>query len=426
MERRDFLRLASTAGLSVAFGSLPLGRGARADEPYAGPLWIMVHASGGWDPTSLCDPKPELNTYVEADVVTLPNGIAYPNITTLPGDPANAVPYNQLFFEKWGAELTVVNGIDCATNSHDVGTRNTWSGSLLENRPAFAALCAGAYGATKPMAFITNGGYDVTANVVAQTRVGNIDALKRLAYPTLINPSSTEDRSTFHSEGTTARIVEARRARHDAMLAKQQLPRFRAAMSQLYTARVGQNELKRLTEYLPAPDELEQAQLKRQAQVAIAAYQAGLCVSANLTVGGFDTHGNHDVTQRNALANLLDGVDFMMQLAIDKGLGDKVMISIGSDFGRTPQYNEGEGKDHWSITSMMFMAKAIARKGVVGATDEGHNPLEVSPASLEVGSGVRIAPGHIHKALRKLAGIDGGDIDRNFPIKEEEDLPIFG
>jgi Protein of unknown function (DUF1501) len=423
MERRDFLKLASMAGLGVVAGGLFPG-GANADEPYTGNLWINVHAGGGWDPTSLCDPKPGLNNYTQADVVTLTNGISYPNITTLPNDPNQAIPYNNLFFEKWGDQLLVINGIDTSTNSHDVGTRVIWSGSLLENRPSFAALVAGAYGATKPMAFITNGGYDVTANVVSQTRVGNIDALKRIAYPSIIDPNS-EDTSTFHSDGTIKRIADARQARHDVMLAKQQLPRFRRSMSQLYTARVGQNELKRLTEFLPAPDEFEQSDLRRQAQVAIAAYQAGLCVSANLATGGFDTHGNHDPNQRNALANILDGVDFLMQLAVDKGIADKIIISVGSDFGRTPQYNDQQGKDHWSITSMMFLGQAITRKGVIGGTDEGHNPLEVDPASLQVGSGVRIAPGHIQKALRKLAQIDTNPVVQGFGVKEEEDLPLF-
>jgi uncharacterized protein (DUF1501 family) len=425
MERRDFLKLASMAGLGVVAGGLFPG-GAHADEPYTGKLWINIHAGGGWDPTSLCDPKPGLNNYTATEVVTLPNGISYPNISTITNDPADAIAFNNLFFEKWGAQLLVVNGIDCSTNSHDVGTRATWSGSLIENRPSFAALVAGAYGATKPMAFITNGGYDVTANVVSQTRVGNIDALKRLAYPTIINPNNPDDQQTFHADGTIQRIADARQARHDAMLAKQQLPRIRKSMSNLYTARVGQNELKRLTEFLPAPDEFEQSDIRRQAQVAIAAYQAGLCISANLSTGGFDTHNNHDPQQRNALANILDGVDYLMQLAVDKGVGDKIVISVGSDFGRTPDYNDQQGKDHWSITSMMFLSQAIARKGVVGASDDRHNPLEVDPASLQVGGGVRIAPGHIQKALRKLAEIDTNPIVTGFGVKEEEEMPIFG
>ena len=59
MERRDFLKLASLAGLGVAVGSLPFSGDASADNaaPYTGPLWVMVHCGGGWDVTNLCDPK---------------------------------------------------------------------------------------------------------------------------------------------------------------------------------------------------------------------------------------------------------------------------------------------------------------------------------------------------------------------------------
>lgn len=56
MDRRDFLKLCGAAGLVVSTPAL-LPRRARAqDEPATGPFWVFVHASGGWDPTSLCDP----------------------------------------------------------------------------------------------------------------------------------------------------------------------------------------------------------------------------------------------------------------------------------------------------------------------------------------------------------------------------------
>src|SRR5687767_3372431 len=56
MNRRDVLKLLSLAGLAAI---CPVGiSGVSAAEPkYKGPYWIMLNASGGWDPTLLCDPK---------------------------------------------------------------------------------------------------------------------------------------------------------------------------------------------------------------------------------------------------------------------------------------------------------------------------------------------------------------------------------
>jgi uncharacterized protein (DUF1501 family) len=194
----------------------------------------------------------------------------------------------------------------------------------------------------------------------------------------------------------------------------------------LYTARSGQNELKKLTEFLPT--QLEGSNLRRQAQIALAAYRAGICVSANLGIGGFDTHGNNDQQQFQQLAEIWDGIDYLITEAKANGVWGNMVIIVGSDFGRTPGYNSGNGKDHWSITSMLLMGKGIPGDKVIGKTTDRHNPFNVDPNSLAPveGGGVRLKPGHVHRALRRLAGIDQNPIVTRFPIKEKEELALFG
>ena len=89
------------------------------------------------------------------------------------------------------------------------------------------------------------------------------------------------------------------------------------------------------------------------------------------SIGGFDTHGNHDGAHLPQMGNLLLGVDLIAQEIAKAGLTDKVVIAVGSDFGRTPAYNAGNGKDHWNITSMMFIGPGITGNRVVGGTDDG-------------------------------------------------------
>ncbi|WP_437668553.1 DUF1501 domain-containing protein [Sorangium sp. So ce131] len=423
MERRDFLKLASMAGLGVVAAGA-LSRDAAAADPYSGPLWINVHAGGGWDPTSLCDPKGAQSaaeqetrdamnrSYLAADIGDAGN---------LRFAPVGALP---AFFKKHYSRLLVINGIDTGTNSHDAGVRNTWSGTLRDGKPGFAALVAGVRGGALPMGFISNGGYETTANLVPVTRMPETGLLRRLAYPNVVEPSA-ETPERYHTEATMTRILEARQARHAAKLEQQRLPHVKQAMSTLFTSRVGQNELKQLMQYLP--EKFEDASLRKQAQVALAAYRAGICVSANLSLGGFDTHGNHDQNHIPRLDALCDGIDFLLTTAEEQGIADRVVLVVGSDFGRTPGYNQGNGKDHWNITSMMLAGPGILGNRVVGATDERHNPLSVDPVTLQPSeNGVRITPGHVHKALRKLAGINEDPTVQRFPLAEEEDLPLLG
>jgi uncharacterized protein (DUF1501 family) len=426
MDRRDFLKLTSAAGLGVAAANMPFASKAGAGEPYTGTLWVTLHASGGWDVTSHCDPKGSLgdtdpnpmNHYLATDI-----GTAVGSKSGMRYAPSAE---NKAFFDKYAKDLMVINGLDTSTNSHDVGTRVVWSGTLTENKASFAALVAAAAGESQPMSYISYGGYDVTGGAVAVTRVGNLEAIRKIAFPNIIDPLYDQDKTPFYTDDTAARIAATRDARHQAYAKQQNLPRLQQSMGMLYTARSGQNELKKLTEYLPT--DLEQSNLRRQVQIALAAYRAGICVSVNLTTGGFDTHGDNDQQQFPRLATIWDGIDYLVEQAKGFGIWGNIVIMVGSDFGRTPGYNMGDGKDHWSITSNLLLGKGIPGDTVIGKTTDRHNPLNIDPKTLAPveGGGIRLKPGHVHRALRRLAGIDQSDLAIRFPIKEKEELPLFG
>ena len=54
MNRRDFMRIAGLTGLGLSLGT---HRSWATTEGIDQPLFLSVHAGGGWDPTSFCDPK---------------------------------------------------------------------------------------------------------------------------------------------------------------------------------------------------------------------------------------------------------------------------------------------------------------------------------------------------------------------------------
>jgi hypothetical protein len=424
MNRRDFLKLTSATGLCLGGGSL-LGR-AWADgkaEPggpvgYVGPLLVMVQAVGGWEPTLFCDPKANLNnSYGDADVKQ-----------------AGAIPYAPLgaeadtFFGDHHGHMTVINGVDTATNNHESGRRNMASGRLGTGYPNLAAMVAGVKSPESPMAFLTFGGYDRTGGVVAPVRDGNVNRLAELAFPERIDAANV-DSPTYHSAAAQEIITAAREERTNELFAAQELPRYQRSLDQLITARAGASDLKLLQDVLPVADANAD---NRKCQLIMAAYKAGIAVSANLSMTNFDTHSNHDTDHRAALNALLRVVNFLWAEAARQGVDDKLVVLMSSDFGRTPGYNSNGGKDHWSISSMIALGNGIPGERVVGLTTDGHMPIPLNPATLteaaeEEADGVRIEPMHVHRAMRRFMEVEGSDIDKAFPLgDEEDDLPIFG
>ena len=437
MDRRKFFKIAAMTGLAV---SAPLGirRVLAKPEPYKGPFFVLVNASGGWDPVYLCDPKPsgELNRLYgdaasEGKIKYAPVALDDAALGLAAGTAANYLMSNQQFFETYASQLTVINGIDMQTNNHDGGSRATWSGRLDEGFPSIGAILAATKSPESSLGYISSGGYDVTQGLVPLTRMSSIDAIKRIAYPNQTDPNNAET-ELYHTTATADRIRKAQQARLEAQLAKQRLPRVQAAMNELVLARAGDDILTDLV----LPDTLVQLDgyqlydlqsLMQQAQLAVAAFKAGMAVACNLNLGGFDTHGNHDRDQILQISKLLKGVDFLMKEAEMAGIADDLVVMMGSDFARGPGYNGGDiyaGKDHWSITSAMFMGRGVGKNRVVGATtdDQRARPVDAGSLAVKDSGGVIIKPESIHRSLRKLAGVADGDPAKQFPLAGD-DLP---
>lgn len=428
MDRRNFLKLASAAGLSVVSPTVYGERGLKeppksSNAPYEGTLFLFINAGGGWDPTSFCDPKgaaiadapDRMNNYLSDDIMRAGN-IDYAPVFA-PLDTGND------FFQEYHQDLLVVNGLDMRTNGHDAGNRHCWSGRLTEGHPSMAAFFAAAFGVQQPLAFLSFGAYSETAGLVARTRSGNINVLQRLAYPSRMNPD--DETTNFHHPAIQEHIARAQKDREVALLERQGLPRIRESMGTLFTSRSGSSELRRLTEFLP--EEFSDNPIGEQAQLALAAFKAGVCVSANLSIGGFDTHGNHDQNQIPRLQTLLDGVHVLWQEAKRMEVADRVFVAMGSDFGRSPGYNDGNGKDHWSISSMMFMGKGVSGNRVVGSSTYRHQAIGINLDTLETDDreeADHLEPGNICQAIRSLAGVRESELASAFPI-DNQDIPLF-
>ena len=363
MQRRKFLKLAALSGLTIG-STVSTGSHARSGK-HRGPLLVVVHARGGWDPRLLCDPTtdPAQNrVYTE---IASAGAIAYAPLamtrrtTGLHGDSAHALMGSTAFFNKYASRLHCINGIDVGTVDHDQATSSLLTGHPGEGALSIAELLALDSGlpllTSRPSAMSGL----AMSGMAPSARLPNADP--HATYERSCDPDAWLDGS-------------------DPALA---VPTDGAAPIE-----VAGGELRDLQRFM------------RQAHVALAAFDANLAVAVHLELGGFDTHGSHDRQQLTQLGKLFRGVDSLMTGADRRGLTDRLTVMVGSEFGRGPYYDGPQrfaGKDHWPVSSAMLMGHGIVGNRVSGATDAQQ---QLRPYD----TGIR-TPADVHRELGVACGV---------------------
>jgi uncharacterized protein (DUF1501 family) len=245
------------------------------------------------------------------------------------------------------------------------------------------------------------------------SRVPYLQSLRKLANADAVEGN---ERSPYHDRFALDRIEQALQAQSQARAAQPRLPRAEHAENMLFAAQVNSKALQRVTPYIPSA--VPKERLSQQADIALASFKAGVCVSANLSIGQFDSHANNDVDQMKLIPEFLAGIRYLVHRAEELKIRERLVIIVQSEMGRTPNYNNGNGKDHWSIGSIMFLGRGIKGNRVIGATDEKqfHVPIDAKTLACDKEKGVRVRPEHLHTALREYAGIADHAFSKRFPL----------
>jgi len=412
MNRRSFLR--GTAALSGLGIVSTVGSRTASAAPYEGLCFCVINASGGWDTTALMDPKgtPDINRlYGEGDIQQAGSIAFAPTEGRLNGEGLT----NETFFGRYASELLVINGIDISVNNHEPCTRYMGSGKLDSDRfPAFAALAAAELAPDAPLAFMAMSAFGTTGGLVAKNAINDFPSLLSLARADHV----AYDSASRYMPEEIVGLVDGALDREASGLP------VRDAMEQaVLDAQHTSRNLEWVLDHVPTDTPSDS--LRRRIEIALTGFASGACCAATIGIGNYDSHANNDPDQMAEIPDLLRGVDHLMNRAEALGIRDRLVVVMQSEMGRTPWYNDNDGKDHWSVGSMMLMGPGITGNRVVGATtvdpDTGHEqwPVPVDPNTLALADdGIRIRPEHVHQALRELAGV------ANTAAAEEFDLGV--
>jgi uncharacterized protein (DUF1501 family) len=377
LTRRALLRL-GLSGAVLATVPWP-GRGvaAAAAAPH---FLVTIFCDGGWDVTQTLDPHSPTDTTDGIDV-DVP-GQPVSQLTTVGPITyvSNSVarPAVDTFFARWATRTAVVNGINTRSTSHDQSRQLVLTGYLDPTRADFAVMAAHHTGADLPLPHLLLSGPSfggpfagLSGRVGGQLRtVLNYDRI-----PGRIEENDAQMAVSALGEAYVQQALAQQEQLEGASALKGRLAQFSDANAR-------GDRLVRLASSLPRGNG-DGAQL---AASLGAAFRAGMTTSVTIDgEGGFDTHSNNE-DQSGRWDNLFSFLDALVGgLSTQTGLVspsllDETTVVVVSEFGRTPELNGDNGKDHHPFTSVLLCGKNV-RPGTFGLTDGEQEGVKVDFAT---------------------------------------------
>jgi hypothetical protein len=274
-------------------------------------------------------------------------------------------PAVDAYFATWGAGTCVVNGINTRSTSHDQSRQLVLTGFLDPTRPDFAVMSAEVNGPDMPLPHLLLSGQAFAGPFAGLSgRLGD-QMGSALAY------NSLSDGGPLAVSALGEAYVEQALER-ERLLGQGGAGDFVTGKLGAYADASGRaDKLVHLATSLDLNDN-DGAQLATSLGNA---FRAGLTTSVTVNpFGGFDTHS--DNTQQNGswqdvftyLGDLLTGLQAQPGLLAPSLLAETTVV-VCSEFGRTPELNGAEGKDHHPWTSMILAGKGVRGGETVGMTD---------------------------------------------------------
>lgn len=400
LTRRAMLQLGLTTAVLAAVPPW-MRREARAQA--AGPQFLVTfYADGGWDTTQVFDVHDPNNTTdgIDVDVPGQPvSRIATLGPITYISNPTTR-PAVDAFFTNWAGRSAIVNGINTRSTSHDQSRQLVFTGYLDPTRADFAVMAAHHSGQDLPLPHLLLSGPSYDGPFASLTgRVGGQlgDALAYNVVPGHTDPNTDQLTVSALGEAYVQQATEWQRLIDAGAPASA----ISAKFAEFHEAQVRGDKLANLASALPT----DTNQGMQFAASVANAFRQGLTTSVTVNqAGGFDTHSNdQDQAQRyQDLFTFLN--DFVTGLSTQPGimsasLLDETTVVYFSEFGRTPQLNGNNGKDHHPWVSLLMVGKRVA-PGVYGLTDGNQEGVKVN-----FGTGRADDTGQVIDVTNAVAGL---------------------
>jgi len=142
-------------------------------------------------------------------------------------------------------------------------------------------------------------------------------------------------------------------------------------------------------------------------------------------LGGWDSHVTNHSLQASACQQFDPALASLLKRLEERDLLDTTLVICGGEFGRTPNHNPADGRDHWPHGFSILMAGCGLRRGYVHGATAAKPRLDSDRPLRDVADPVTIAD--IHATALSVLGVDyelKEDTPVGRPMKRSEGMPI--
>lgn len=384
IRRRGFLRVGSLAGLSLP--QLLRLQAVSAAETSAGPALpgkdincIFIFIIGGMAHQDLWDPKPDAPAEIRGDFNPIQTAVPGIQVTDI-------LPHVARVTDK----LAILRGLTHGDPDHTAGYHVMMTGA----HPG----TGGNFNRNKH----DNNVHPSLGSMVAKAGESNGALPPYISVPNFLNSGGP----AFLGASYAPFVIESDPAAPDFSVRDIVLPEGivseRSVRRQLALREINrfERDVERISKHVQAADIFQEKaynlmtsqkakeafDISRESDATRQAYgmtslgqccllgrrlvEAG-CRFVSIENGHWDTHRKNTMSLRELLVPALDkGLAALLSDLQQRGMLDKTLVVLTTEFGRTPRINVMAGRDHWPQAFSIVMAGAGIRPGqVIGATD---------------------------------------------------------
>jgi hypothetical protein len=374
LSRRQFLRI---GGLS-AFG-LGLPQLLRAQENAASESTgtkktvncILLWMQGGPSHIDMFDPKPDAPAEIRGEFGTVP--------TTLPGI---RLSEHLPLLARQTDKFSIIRGHDPKNGSHGVADHLMMTGHMFNAAtpyPCFGSVVAKERGYRDGMFPFVQFGKAIDRRF--NGGIGGFlgDQFNPFEIPEDPNQAGFKVRDLSMHDGITQDRFEQRRnilstvdehfrtmEKSDSLSA---MDSFYQSAYSLVSSAPAREAFNLAAEPESIRNEYGPSEAGQRMLMARRLVEAGVRF-VSLTYGGWDMHQGIAKNMERQLPNFDQGFAALITDLDRRGMLDKTLVMVSSEFGRTPKINKDAGRDHWPrVFSVAFAGGGFKRGFIHGASD---------------------------------------------------------